>query len=145
MISLRSAMKARAGLASLASRASSVQTERADPFQRSGRTGILKDAIEFRQTVAFWYSNEDTPRTGRRIGNPHAIVQRGRRRYLIMWTLPGSASATRRLPGWRTFILERIKSPKIEVNRVRIGGRLQRFTPAPGFSRFREGRFLARI
>ena len=144
-MSLRSALAARSGLAALANRSARRQVERGDPFKRRGRIGVLTDAIEYRQTVSFWYSNEDSPRTGRRIGNPHGIVQRGRRRYLVMWTLPGSASASRRLPGWRTFILERIRSPKIQVNRVRIGGRLQRFTVAPGFSRFREGRYLARI
>jgi hypothetical protein len=119
-------------------------TPNENPFQRTGRKGILTDAIEYRQEVAFWYSNEDSTQDGRRRGNPHAIIKIKGRTYLLMWTLIGSASESRRLPGWRMFILQRIRNPQIII-KARIGADLQQFRIAPGYKRWRRGRFIARV
>ena len=58
-MSLRSALAARSGLAALANRSARRQVERGDPFKRRGRVGVLTDAIEYRQTVSFWYYKGD--------------------------------------------------------------------------------------
>ncbi len=114
------------------------------PFRWTGRTGILKDAIEFRQEVAFWYSNKTAKLDGRRTGNPHALINRGGVTYLLMYTSPASSSRSRRLPGWRTFILNRIRNPQIVVQ-AQFAGNLRQFPIAPGYRRFRRGRFIARV
>lgn len=123
-----------------------VPTEQENPFRRTGRTGILTDAIEFRQQVSFFYTNKTEPqRSGRRVGNPHAIIKRGATSYLLMYTAPGSASARGRLPSWRMFILSRISRPEIIKNEVTFGQGLQQFRIAPGYRRFRRGRFIVRV
>jgi len=155
MIPLRAAYAARGALRAYrnaSARAKILRARQVDapsdpnenPFQRTGRTGILTDAIEYRQQVAFWYANEESSRTGRRVGNPHAIISIKGRQYLLMWTSTGSASNSRRLPGWRMFILNRIRNPQIII-KARIRGNLQQFPIAPGYRRFRRGRFIARV
>ena len=120
--------------------------ERQNPFRRTGRLGILQDAIEFRQQVQFQYSNEDEPRrTGRRVGNPHGIFSKNGRAYLLMYTLPGSTTGSGRLPGWRTFILNRIKKPQIMEQVTLPGQPLRQFPIAPGFARWRRTRFTFRV
>ena len=117
-----------------------------DPFTRTGRVGIIQDAVEYRQQLAFFYSNSTDPRrSGRRVGNPHGVYKLNGKTYLLMWTLPGSASGSRRLPGWRTFLLNRVQKPQIIVNRASFGAGLQEFRIAPGYRRFRRGRYLFRV
>ncbi len=153
-MSLRSAVVAGLVRSPISLRARVIREQRADvlpeeqenPFRRTGRLGILTDAIEFRQQVSFFYSNKTDPkRSGRRIGNPHGIFKRGATTYLLMYTAPGSASARGRLPSWRTFILSRISNPQIIKNEVTFGQGLQQFRIAPGYRRFRAGRFIVRV
>ena len=114
------------------------------PFKRTGRRGIILDAIEYRQEIAFWYSNVDGSQDGRRVGNPHALIAKNQRIYLLMWTSTRSSSESRGLPGWRFFILNRIRNPQIII-KAQIRGSLQKFPIAPGYRRFRRGRFIARV
>jgi hypothetical protein len=108
-----------------------IPDEPENPFRRTGKVGILTDAIEFRQRVSFMYTNKTEPqRSGRRVG---------------MYTSPGSASATGRLPSWRTFLLSRVSRPEIIENKITFGQGLQQFRIAPGYRRFRLGRFIVRV
>lgn len=118
-----------------------------NPFRRTGRLGILQDAVEFRQQVAFFYTNkdEDNPKTGRRVGNPHGVFKRDGKTYLLMYAIPGSSSGSGRLPGWRTYLVSRIQNPQIIVRRAGFGEGYQQFRIAPGFGRFRRLRFIFRV
>ena len=116
-----------------------------DPLTRTGNRGKLQDAIEFRQRVAFQYSNEDEPRrSGRRIGLPHGVFKRQGRTYLLLYAQPGSVSASGRLPGWRTYLLGRVSNVQI-LRQETPTGKLREFTIAPGFARFRRLRFIFRV
>ena len=153
-MSLRSALVKKLVASPIALRAKVIREQQSrfipdepeNPFRRTGKVGILTDAIEFRQRVSFMYTNKTEPqRSGRRIGNPHGIFKRGTKTYLLMYTAPGSASATGRLPSWRTFLLSRVSRPEIIENNITFGQGLQQFRIAPGYRRFRRGRFIVRV
>ena len=79
-----------------------------------GVLGNLTQAIERKQPVTFFYKDkwqpEGTPGAlGQRVGNPHAIWRgKNGRTYLHLYVDPQSATATGGLPGWRTFLVNRI-------------------------------------
>jgi predicted DNA-binding transcriptional regulator YafY len=147
-MSLRSALVSRLAKSAASLRARVLRQARPAPaarpedvLTRTGRLGILEDAVEYRQRVAFFYDNATDPRrSGRRVGAPHGVYKYNGQTYLLMWTAPGSASGSGRLPGWRTFLLNRVQNPQILVSRGASG--LREFPIAPGYRRFRRGRFL---
>ncbi len=100
----------------------------------------LERAIQNKQPVSFFYNDkwqdEGTPgKYGQRIGNPHA-VWRGNNGtvYLHLYVDPQSASATGDLPGWRTFILNRIQNVSVLELGARLMGQNIGFTLAPGWN-----------
>ena len=89
--------------------------------------------------VAFF--NEDkchepgTPgRAGIRVGNPHAMWKgTNGTTYLHLYVDPRSATATGQLPGWRTFIVSRIRGVStLELGNTFFGKPVQ-FALAPGY------------
>ena len=76
-------------------------------------------AIERKQPVTFFYKDkwqpEGTPGAlGQRVGNPHAIWKGANgRTYLHLYVDPQSATATGGLPGWRTFLVNRIQGVSV--------------------------------
>jgi len=101
----------------------------------TGTTGKLRSAIQQHIPVQFHYRPVTTPgRTGRRTGVPYAIFAKNGRRYLHLYTEPGSVSARGGLAAWRTFRLDRISAVRIPRGdrgaMVILGART-----APGFNR----------
>lgn len=100
----------------------------------------LKKAINSKQPVAFFYNDKWQPegvsgKYGNRVGNPHA-VWRGKNGtvYLHLYVDPQSASATGDLPGWRTFIVNRIQNVSVLELGTRLFGRQIEFVTAPGWN-----------
>jgi hypothetical protein len=153
-MSLRSALIARLKNDPTALRAEVLRTRRGrnepdepdNPFTRTGKMGIIQDAVEFRQQLAFFYNNTTRPEaSGRRVGNPHGVFRANGKTYLLMWTLPGSTSGSGAIPGWRTFIVSQVRNPQIIRQTSVLTEGLQEFLPAPGYRRFRRGQFLFRV
>jgi|32_taG_2_1085360.scaffolds.fasta_scaffold114779_1 predicted DNA-binding transcriptional regulator YafY len=114
-------------------------------FRRRGRLGIITDAIENKQQLTFWYDNTTDDFAGQRLGDPYGVYQRGGQTYLLCWVTPPTASATpQEVPGWRLFIMSRIRNPRIEVNLDR-SGKPKPFRVRRGYRRFREGRFTIKV
>jgi hypothetical protein len=107
---------------------------------QGGTESSLIDAIERRQPVTFYYDDkwqpEGTPgKIGQRVGNPHAVwIGPNGTKYLHLYVDPQSASATGELPGWRTFILSRIKNVSVLELGSALFGRPVRFVLAPGWN-----------
>jgi len=100
----------------------------------------LKSAIERKQPVTFYYDDkwqeEGVPgKIGQRVGNPHAIWRGSNgTKYLHLYVDPQSASATGGLPGWRTFILDRIQNVSILELGTKLFGKPVQFVLAPGWN-----------
>lgn len=97
-------------------------------------------AIQNREPVTFFYNDKWQEegvkgKYGQRVGNPHAIWKgRNGRVYLHMYVDPQSASATGDLPGWRTFLINRIQSVSaLELGTSFFGKKVQ-FVLAPGWN-----------
>lgn len=107
---------------------------------RGGTEANLKDAIERRQPVTFYYDDKWQPegvpgKIGQRLGNPHALWRGSNGTlYLHLYVDPQSASATGGLPGWRTFIVDRIQNVSVLELGTRFLGRPVVFVAAPGFN-----------
>ena len=74
-------------------------------------------------------------RTGRRVGVPYAIFAKDGKRYLHLYTEPGSVSRTGGLAAWRTFRLDRISGVKLPPRGDRASILLLGSRTAPGFNR----------
>tara|TARA_R110002049_G_scaffold69250_1_gene179417 strand:+ start:178 stop:654 length:477 start_codon:yes stop_codon:yes gene_type:complete len=116
---------------------------RAQAYYRSyegGVKGNLVRAIETKQPVTFFYKDkwqpEGTPGAlGQRVGNPHAIWRgTNGRTYLHLYVDPQSATATGDLPGWRTFLVNRIQGVSVLELGSSFFGRPVRFVTAPGWN-----------
>lgn len=104
-------------------------------LQGAGARALLGSAIRQHLPVEFHYRPVTSPgRTGRRVGVPYAIFAKDGRRYLHLYTEPGSVSQRGGLAAWRTFRLDRISNVKLprgdRAAQVILGGRT-----APGFNR----------
>jgi hypothetical protein len=105
-----------------------------------GTTANLKAAIERKQPVTFYYVDKWQPESvpgamGQRVGNPHALWKgRNGTTYLHLYVDPQSASATGDLPGWRTFIVDRIQTVSVLELGTRFLGRPVQFVTAPGWN-----------
>lgn len=104
-------------------------------LQGTGANGKLRSAIEQHIPVQFHYRPITSPgRTGRRVGVPYAIFSKNGRRYLHLYTEPGSVSQRGGLAAWRTFRLDRISAVRLPRGdrgaMVLLGSRT-----APGFNR----------
>ncbi len=105
-----------------------------------GTEGNLVDAIDRRQPVSFFYTDKwqepGTPgASGQRVGNPHALwIGKNGTKYLHLYVDPQSATATGQLPGWRTFIVGRIKNVSVLELGARLFGREIQFIQAPGWN-----------
>jgi hypothetical protein len=95
-------------------------------FRRRGRLGIITDAIENKQQLTFWYDNTTDDFAGQRLGDPYGVY------------------TPQEVPGWRLFIMSRIRNPRIEVNLDR-SGKPKPFRVRRGYRRFREGRFTIKV
>jgi hypothetical protein len=115
---------------------------RAQAYYRSyegGVMGNLSQAIERKQPVSFFYKDkwqpEGTPGAlGQRVGNPHAIWKRGKSTYLHLYVDPQSATATGGLPGWRTFLVDRIQGVSVLELGTTFLGKPVKFVTAPGWN-----------
>ena len=107
---------------------------------QGGDEANLIQAIDRRQPVTFYYDDKWQPpgtpgKIGQRVGNPHAIwIGRNGTKYLHLYVDPQSASATGDLPGWRTFILSRIRNVSVLELGASFFGRPVRFVFAPGWN-----------
>lgn len=104
-------------------------------LQGAGARALLGSAIQQHLPVQFHYRPVTEPgRTGRRVGVPYAIFARNGRRYLHLYTEPGSVSQRGGLAAWRTFRLDRVSNVKLPRGdrgaMVILGSRT-----APGFNR----------
>ena len=115
-------------------------------FKRRGRLGIVTDAIEHKQKLTFWYANSTGPDfAGQRLGDPYGVYVRNGQTYLLMWVTPPTASAKpQEVPGWRLFIMTRIRNPSIRARINRAGDPVP-FKVRRGYRRFRDGRFSVKI
>jgi len=117
---------------------------RGQAFYRSYQGGDqfnLEEAISRVQPVSFFYVDKWQPAgtpgaAGLRVGNPHAIWRSNRtgRTYLHMYVDPQSATATGGLPGWRTYLINRIQGVSIFEQGTTLFGRPVQFVRAPGFN-----------
>ena len=83
-------------------------------LQGAGARALLGSAIQQHLPVQFHYRPVTEPgRTGRRVGVPYAIFARNGRRYLHLYTEPGSVSQRGGLAAWRTFRLDRVSNVKL--------------------------------
>jgi hypothetical protein len=105
----------------------------------SGQQQLI-EAIQRKQPVQFFYEDKWQPpgtpgALGPRIGNPHAIwVGTNGRTYLHLYVDPQSATATGDLPGWRTFLMDRIQNvATLELGSSFFGRPIQ-FVVAPGWN-----------
>jgi len=104
-----------------------------------GAESNLVDAIDRRQPVSFFYVDKWQPvgtpgARGLRVGNPHAIwIGKNGSKYLHLYVDPQSATATGNLPGWRTFLVSRIKEVSVLELGTRLFGRPVEFVQGPGF------------
>lgn len=100
----------------------------------------LKQAIDNKQPVSFFYNDKWQPegvtgKYGTRVGNPHALWRGNNGTvYLHLYVDPQSASATGDLPGWRTFIVNRITGVSVLELGSRLFGRPIQFVNAPGWN-----------
>jgi len=100
----------------------------------------LVDAIERRQPVSFFYTDKWQPQgtpgaSGMRVGNPHALwIGRNGTKYLHLYVDPQSATATGQLPGWRTFIVGRIRDVSVLELGAKLFGKPIQFVQAPGWN-----------
>lgn len=96
----------------------------------------LTSAIQQHLPVQFNYRpiGQDG-RTGRRVGVPYAIFAKDGKRYLHLYTEPGSVTATGGLAAWRTFRLDRISMVKLPTRGDRASMILLGSRTAPGFNR----------
>jgi hypothetical protein len=105
-----------------------------------GTRANLQRAIENRQPVTFYYVDKWQPpgtpgAAGQRLGNPHAIWKGPNGSvYLHLYVDPQSATATGSLPGWRTFLLDRIQNVSVLELGTNFLGRPVRFVAAPGWN-----------
>jgi hypothetical protein len=121
-----------------------VPTTRKQAYYRTiegiGEAGNLAEGITRRQPVSFYYEDRwQTPgtpgRAGVRVGNPHAMWKGNNgTTYIHMYVDPRSATATGQLPGWRTFIVSRIRGVStLELGNTFFGKPVQ-FPLAPGYN-----------
>ncbi len=101
----------------------------------------LKYAIKNRLPVSYYYVDKWQPpekpgARGQREGNPHAIWRDNRtnRTYVHLYVDPRSASATGGLPGWRTFLLDRVQNASVITLGSSFFGKPIKFTLAPGYN-----------
>lgn len=101
----------------------------------------IRYAIANRLPVSFYYVDKwqepNTPGSrGQREGNPHAMWRDNRTglTYVHVYIDPRSASATRDLPGWRTFILDRMQNASVITLGTSFFGKPIKFRLAPGFN-----------
>jgi len=105
-----------------------------------GAESNITDAIRRKQPITFYYDDkwqvDGTPgKIGQRVGNPHAIWRGSNgTKYLHLYVDPQSASATGGLPGWRTFILDRIQNVSILELGTKLFGKPVQFVLAPGWN-----------
>jgi len=100
-----------------------------------GPMANLQDAIERRQPCAFFYDDKTSDGSGMRLGNPHAIwAATNGSKYLHMYVDPRSATASGSLPGWRTFLVDRIRDVSVYDLGTNLFGRAQEFNVAPGYN-----------
>ena len=105
-----------------------------------GVMGNLTQAIERKQPVTFFYKDKWQPggtpgALGQRVGNPHAIWRgTNGRTYLHLYVDPQSATATGGLPGWRTFLVNRIQGVSVLELGTTFLGRPVAFVKAPGWN-----------
>ncbi len=121
-----------------------IPTTRKQAYYRTiegiGESGNLAQAITRRQPVSFYYEDKWQPagtpgRAGIRVGNPHALWKGSNgTTYLHLYVDPRSATATGMLPGWRTFIVSRIKGTStLELGETFFGNPIQ-FRLGPGYN-----------
>ena len=114
-------------------------------FRRRGRLGIITDAIENKQQLTFWYDNTTDDFAGQRLGDPYGVYVRDGKTYLLCWVTPPTASATpREVPGWRLFIMSRIRNPKIQP-KINRSGKPVPFRVRQGVRAFQKGRFTVKV
>lgn len=114
----------------------------ADFKPRTGRNGVILDALEYRQRMAFWYQNEDGF-TGRRVVEPHSLYRTNGGLFLLAWAITLSASEDRsELPGWRLYRVSKIRNPQLIVRKR--GDDLLKFRVRP-YRQFRRGRHVQRV
>ncbi len=107
---------------------------------QGGDAGNLTQAIQNRQPVSFFYVDKWQPQgtpgaAGLRVGNPHAMwTGSNGRTYLHLYVDPQSATATGDLPGWRTFLVNRIQGVSIFEQGTTLFGKPVQFVRAPGWS-----------
>lgn len=104
-------------------------------------TSNLRFAIANRLPVSYYYVDKWQPpekpgARGQREGNPHAMWTDNRtgRTYVHLYVDPRSASATGDLPGWRTFLLNRIQNASVITLGTSFFGKPIRFRLAPGYN-----------
>jgi len=100
----------------------------------TGSKSLLTSAIQQHLPVRFHYRPTTEPgRVGQRTGVPYAIFQKNGKRYLHLYTEPGSVSQRGGLAAWRTFRLDRISNVRLprgdRGSMVLLGSRT-----APGFN-----------
>jgi len=107
------------------------------PLKLTGTSSKAKltSAIQQHLPVTFYYRPTTEPGvSGRRVGVPYAIFQKNGKRYLHLYTEPGSVSARGGLAAWRTFRLDRISNVNLprgdRASMILLGSRT-----APGFNR----------
>jgi len=121
-----------------------IPTTRKQAYYRTiegiGEAGNLAEGITRRQPVSFYYEDKwqepGVPgRAGVRVGNPHAMWRgNNNTTYVHMYVDPRSATATGQLPGWRTFIVSRIRGVStLELGKTFFGKPVQ-FPLGPGYN-----------
>jgi len=116
---------------------------RKQAYYRSYAGGVsanLVDAITRKQPVSFFYTDKWQPpgtpgAMGQRVGNPHALwIGPNGSRYLHLYVDPQSATATGSLPGWRTFLVDRIQGVSVFELGAKLFGKPIQFIQAPGWN-----------
>jgi hypothetical protein len=123
------------GTLGISGRGVSARDQRPLELIGSSSKAKLTSAILQHLPVQFHYRPVDEDgRTGRRIGVPYAIFSKNGKRYLHLYTEPGSVTATGGLAAWRTFRLDRISNVSLprgdRASMILLGSRT-----APGFHR----------
>jgi hypothetical protein len=148
-LSLAQKVKQLVGLSNDRARKSIIPETRAAAYKTlaGGPEANLRDAIERRQPVAFFYVDKWQPpgtpgASGLRVGNPHAVYigPPGGDKYLHMYVDARAATATGQLPGWRTFIVSRINDVSIYDLGKSFFGKDVKFPIAPGYNQGWYGR-----